>query len=312
MTSENRFYDDLVIAQRGLVIAIPVSSIEVLGGLVEAVFLQQAAFLSALKRRSGGDGFFDFPMTGQREPYSSNIFRRLGSWEALGIKRHALERCRNRTIALGLLEEKRAGIPARLHYRVDSRRYAEFMAECGRHEGELLLGENAETASGNQDCRKPQTGSQEPEIKTSEATPQDCGGQRTIPESYGESPENQKTQRDRLIDLLIRQGVDQLHAEEWLRIRSSQRVVTTENTIQLIEREATNAGFSLASAIKHCALRGWKGFDPSWMPADKTASEKTVSTRHASFRVFEADRPARRSETEVATRRIADILKELK
>lgn len=121
---------DLTRAIDGPRIAIPRASIQALG-LEAAAFLQQASFLSSLKAEAGG--WFDLPAEGEPDPEPKNIFSELGSWQAcLGIQRDALRKIRRKLCDMCLLEEKRSGVPARLHYRVNHNAYLLFLADCGQ------------------------------------------------------------------------------------------------------------------------------------------------------------------------------------
>lgn len=124
-------------------------------GLENAAFLQQSAFLSSLKFRNGGSGWFDLPAEGDAIPESQNMFERLGSWKAaLGIKRDSLRKIRAALKKLNLLEEKKCGIPARIHYRVNSNSYLQFLASCSLPSSI----ETNENTHRNQECEISQTG----------------------------------------------------------------------------------------------------------------------------------------------------------
>lgn len=131
MTRESR----VILALDGPRLSIPLDLARRLGGdLQAAAFLSQSAFLSALaiQRHPENGGWFFLAQEG--EPWlpgneKESIFAGMGSWEsALGISPDGQKSVRKKLLGLGLLEEKKAGIPGRLHYRVDSTKYLDFLA----------------------------------------------------------------------------------------------------------------------------------------------------------------------------------------
>lgn len=131
MTRESR----VILALDGPRLSIPLDLARRLGGdLQAAAFLSQSAFLSALaiQRHPENRGWFFLAQEGG--PWlpaneKESIFAAMGSWEsALGISPDGQKSVRKKLLGLGLLEEKKAGIPGRLHYRVDSTKYLDFLA----------------------------------------------------------------------------------------------------------------------------------------------------------------------------------------
>lgn len=125
------FAADLILAQDGDVVVIPLPLARAIG-LPAAAFLRQAAYLSAVVQKK--DGWFFLEQEGPGDPNGEKIFQRLGSWQhALGIGPRAQATIRQQLMSLGLLEETRRGtVHGKLHYRVDPAKYLNFLAECGR------------------------------------------------------------------------------------------------------------------------------------------------------------------------------------
>lgn len=125
------FAADLILAQDGDVVVIPLALARAIG-LPAAAFLRQAAYLSAIVQKK--DGWFFLEQDGPGDPGGEKIFQRLGSWQhALGIGPRAQATIRQQLMSLGLLEETRKGtVHGKLHYRVDPVKYLNFLAECGR------------------------------------------------------------------------------------------------------------------------------------------------------------------------------------
>ncbi|WP_039036074.1 hypothetical protein [Shewanella sp. ECSMB14102] len=255
---------DLARAIDGPRIAIPRASIQALG-LEAAAFLQQASFLSSLKAEAGG--WFDLPAEGEPDPEATNIFSELGSWQAcLGIQRDALRKIRRKLCEMSLLEEKRAGVPARLHYRVNHDAYLRFLADCGQ---KIQNAENRKL-----DGEYPQTSLQGSRI-------QECGVpadySRKIPESFKDINNTRSKARFDFVEALVSRGVDPIHAREWQAIRKKKRITLTEEAVLLTEREAEKAGINLGDAIETCALRGWAGFKADWLIPNNERSSQTRS-----------------------------------
>lgn len=129
MTREAR----VILALQGPRLSIPLGLVRRLDGdLQAAAFLAQAAYLSALVDNPEKEGWFFLAQTGGPwlpDNEKESIFATMGSWEScLGLSPDAQKLVRKKLIVLGLLEERRAGIPARLHYRVDPVKYFDFLA----------------------------------------------------------------------------------------------------------------------------------------------------------------------------------------
>jgi hypothetical protein len=173
---------ELLSGVEGIRVSIPVMLIRRVGNdIVTAAFIQQAAFLTgiSLKTRPDGAGWFDLPQTGEPKveikDEEKSIFARLGSWEwTLGIGPDAQLAARRKLSKLGLLEEKRKGVPARTHYRVLPSVYLAFLAS-----GTTSFGN-----SGNKIPEFPKQDSGIPEASHGETTEQDSGYPETIPERF--------------------------------------------------------------------------------------------------------------------------------
>lgn len=245
---------DLTRAIDGPRIAIPRASIRELG-LETAAFLQQASFLSSLKSNSGG--WFDLPAEGEPDPEPTNIFAELGSWQAcLGIQRDALRKIRRKLCDMGLLEEKRTGVPARLHYRVNHDAYLRFLADCGQK---------------IQTARNRNLESDVPQASLHSCRTQECdvsaNYSRESPESIIKTVSTRANARldVHFIEALIARGVDPILAREWQAIRKKKRATLTKDAVLLVEREASKAGISLRDAVETCVLRGWAGLKADWL-----------------------------------------------
>ncbi|ODU50181.1 MAG: hypothetical protein ABS92_03840 [Thiobacillus sp. SCN 63-374] len=164
MTQEAR----IILALEGPRLSIPLGLVRRLDGdLQAAAFLSQAAYLSALVDNSEKEGWFFLPQTGGAwlpANEKESIFATMGSWEfCLGISPDGQKLVRKKLIVLGLLEERRAGIPARLHYRVDPAKYFDFLA--GKPIKTPVSEKPGNKNPKNQESRIGKTGKQESEKK---------------------------------------------------------------------------------------------------------------------------------------------------
>ncbi|MCP4668125.1 MAG: hypothetical protein GY849_17385, partial [Deltaproteobacteria bacterium] len=72
------------------------------------------------------------PATGDANPTAKSLYQKLGSWEAiLGISSKTQRTIREKLKDMGVLEERRKGIPARLHYKINLNKYLEMLAKIG-------------------------------------------------------------------------------------------------------------------------------------------------------------------------------------
>lgn len=164
MTREAR----VILALEGPRLSIPLGLVRRLDGDLQAgAFLAQAAYLSALVDNPEKEGWFFLAQTGGPwlpDNEKESIFATMGSWEfCLGLSPDAQKLVRKKLIVLGLLEERRAGIPARLHYRVDPAKYFDFLA--GKPIKTPVSEKPGNKNPENQESRIGKTGKQESEKK---------------------------------------------------------------------------------------------------------------------------------------------------
>lgn len=95
-----------------------------------ALYLIIGMSLSRTAKGTGGE--FYLPETGSPDP-GGNYFRRLGSWQSRGCGAPATQRAIRRFLVeeKGLLEVRRAGLPARLYYRFRLAECQQFLVELG-------------------------------------------------------------------------------------------------------------------------------------------------------------------------------------
>jgi len=287
---------DSVLDRQDLVLAVPVALIDKAGGLPQAVFIRQAAFLTALKCRNGGNGFFNLPAEGRRDPNGTNIFARIGSWRALGINRHSLKLAKRRAEELGLLEAVREGANNCWHYRIDLDRYSALMSELGIVTDGML---------GARDCMKLVSGNtlRKSASSTAENRSADCRKRQRITESGQEF-----LNKDSLVSILMDHGVSEDVAMKWWNIRKCKQQKNNATLIRVLREEAAKARKSVASVIELCVDRGWANFEAAWL---EDAYPKPAQTNPAAFKLFEKPVQNGRVDRNFGIKQIGEMLNQL-
>jgi uncharacterized protein YdaU (DUF1376 family) len=57
---------------------------------------------------------------------------------------------------------------------------------------------------------------------------------------------------------------------DFIKIRKAKKAPLTQTALNMIEREADNAGWTLEEAITECVSRGWQGFKSNWVQPKQT------------------------------------------
>ena len=57
---------------------------------------------------------------------------------------------------------------------------------------------------------------------------------------------------------------------DFIKIRKAKKAPLTQTALNIIEREADNAGWTLEEAIVECVSRGWQGFKSDWVQPKQT------------------------------------------
>lgn len=126
------------------------------GGVTGALMLSQALYWS--RRAAERNGWF---------------WKTREEWqEETGLSRWEQETARKALVAAGVLEEKRVGLPARLHYRVDTDRLAELLGDSNKSAGK--------PPTGGRENRQ-QVGQSTAGIKGTETTSETTSGRSTPP-----------------------------------------------------------------------------------------------------------------------------------
>lgn len=221
--------DRLVAAMHGPHVNIPIRLVELLeGDFAAAAFLAFAAFLTSILSSEASattiPGFFFLPQEGAPDPRIRGLFGKLGSWRhVLCLPPDAQVAIRKKLRRLGLLEERLADIPARLHYRVDTEKYLAFLAsdpadtpDSGK-QGNLVAkkrqaraGKTRNQESGKSDANKEE---ENPSEKDSSSIGADADAARPVGGTAAAPPNEQKKRRRRPSGIVTYYPDDILEAE---------------------------------------------------------------------------------------------------
>lgn len=82
---------------------------------------------------------------------------------------------------------------------------------------------------------------------------------------------------------LVKLGIDEQVANDFLAIRKAKRAPLTTTALDGIKREADKAGVTLSQALATCAVRGWQSFKAEWdgVAAAPAAPEPASPYRYA-------------------------------
>lgn len=147
-------YHQLILSVESPACAVKFAAIKKLGSLEAAAFLQQAAFFSAGMKKTGG--WFYLSQVGEANPSAENSLLRAGSWEALlCIKKDGQAKIRKQLISIGLLKEARRGVPGRLHFHVDPKKYIQWLStlEPVRSSSDSEKSETSRRKTGNKSAK---------------------------------------------------------------------------------------------------------------------------------------------------------------
>lgn len=120
----------------GLHVTLPLDVIKKIEGVEAAAFLQQCVFLSSICEKTDGwfflnqvDPIDNDPEQAEGDAEMLKVFQRFKSFEnSLKITKHSQNLIRKKLREIGLLEEKQMGLPKRNYYKVDLKKYMEWLS----------------------------------------------------------------------------------------------------------------------------------------------------------------------------------------
>lgn len=115
--------------------------------------------------------------------------------------------------------------------------------------------------------------------------------QVAIPETETERETKVETKTEKKKSAVKPEGFPVELWEDFLTLRNRQRKPLTETALKGLVREATKAGWTLEQAISHCCMKGWIGFDASWVREKLTNAEQRQSTMSQLTRGLSTPKP---------------------
>ena len=81
------------------------------------------------------------------------------------------------------------------------------------------------------------------------------------------------------LEYLLAKGVDEQTAEDWLTLRKAKKSPPTATAINMLAKQANQAGMTLTQALELCCMNGWQGFKAEWVaPKGQTFTDRKVDT----------------------------------
>lgn len=78
---------------------------------------------------------------------------------------------------------------------------------------------------------------------------------------------------------MVEHGVAEQTIADWLALRAKKRAPVTATVLSQLLREATTAGMSLDATLALCCVRGWTGFEASWVQKTDRGGHPGTSTK---------------------------------
>lgn len=75
-------------------------------------------------------------------------------------------------------------------------------------------------------------------------------------------------------EYLLKAGVKEQEANDWLRVRKEKKLAPTLAAIEAIEKEAIRGGMDLPKAIHHCCENSWAGFKVAWLEKEMESNDR--------------------------------------
>lgn len=81
------------------------------------------------------------------------------------------------------------------------------------------------------------------------------------------------------MEYLMLSGVDEQTAADWLTLRKAKKAPPTATAINMLAKQANQAGMTLTQALELCCLNGWRGFKADWVaPKGQTFTDRKADT----------------------------------
>lgn len=199
------------------------------------------------------------------------IFKTHHEWtQETGLTRREQDTARATLKSLKFISEKKMGVPRRVYYRVERENlyqalieYSESLDINSMHNSAILNAQNSHTECTNApDCMH--------ESATLNAQIRPSNTENT----YREYTENTtdiicadsapKTQKFKAKDFLLKNGVSEQTATEYLDLRNKKKKPVTQRALQLVFKQAQEAKLSNERVFQIIVVRGWESFKATW------------------------------------------------
>ncbi|ENR4570911.1 DNA-binding protein [Acinetobacter baumannii] len=199
------------------------------------------------------------------------IFKTHHEWtQETGLTRREQDTARATLKSLKFISEKKMGVPRRVYYRVERENlyqalieYSESIDINSMHNSAILNAQNSHTECTNApDCMHNSA------ILNAQNSPSNTEN------TYREYTENTtdiicadsapKTQKFKAKDFLLKNGVSEQTATEYLDLRNRKKKPVTQRALQLVFKQAQEAKLSNERVLQIIVVRGWESFKAAW------------------------------------------------
>ncbi|EPH2953595.1 DNA-binding protein [Acinetobacter baumannii] len=221
------------------------------------------------------------------------IFKTHHEWtQETGLTRREQDTARATLKSLKFISEKKMGVPCRVYYRVERENlyqalieYSESIDINSMHNSAILNAQNSHTECTNPpDCMHNSAILNAQNSHTECTNPPDCMHNSAIlnaqirpsntENTYREYTENTtdiicaesapKTQKFKAKDFLLKNGVSEQTATEYLDLRNRKKKPVTQRALQLVFKQAQEAKLSNERVFQIIVVRGWESFKAAW------------------------------------------------
>ncbi|MDR4101386.1 DNA-binding protein [Acinetobacter baumannii] len=199
------------------------------------------------------------------------IFKTHHEWtQETGLTRREQDTARATLKSLKFISEKKMGVPRRVYYRVERENlyqalieYSESIDINSMHNSAILNAQNSHT-----ECTNPPDCMHNSAILNAQIRPSNTEN------TYREYTENTtdiicaesapKTQKFKAKDFLLKNGVSEQTATEYLDLRNKKKKPVTQRALQLVFKQAQEAKLSNERVFQIIVIRGWESFKAAW------------------------------------------------
>ncbi|UFK87274.1 DNA-binding protein [Acinetobacter baumannii] len=199
------------------------------------------------------------------------IFKTHHEWtQETGLTRREQDTARATLKSLKFISEKKMGVPRRVYYRVEHENlyqalieYSESIDINSMHNSATLNAQNSHTECTNA-----------PDCMHNSATLNAQIRPSNTENTYREYTENTtdiicaesapKTQKFKAKDFLLKNGVSEQTATEYIDLRNKKKKPVTQRALQLVFKQAQEAKLSNERVFQIIVVRGWESFKAAW------------------------------------------------